>query len=368
MERKAESVISSRGARIAGKLPRSVYPIIIKTELWDAKIVTIKPRLRLSHIHYFCLKHQIMLRGIYSHLNYFSKFILLITLVMTFLLFSMLIGILILVPFYGMNVITMLSVPDYSNMSFINSMKVLQILNSLGGLLLPSIIFMWLCTSENETFGGLTKSYPALPVILSFLLIVFAQPVVGWANELNSYFSLPEGLSFIENWMKNTEAQGEKITEAFLATTTTKGLMVNIFMIAILPAFAEEILFRGVLARLLKDWTSNVHLAVFLSSFIFAAIHLQFYGFLPRFLLGMALGYLFFWSGSLWLPVAAHFANNFLSVLLEFLFRKGIIHTNAENFGMDNATLLTAISIIGVTGIMYSIYKLTLHPEKADSI
>jgi hypothetical protein len=87
---------------------------------------------------------------------------------------------------------------------------------------------------------------------------------------------------------------------------------------------------------------------------------MQFYGFLPRFLLGMALGYLFFWSGSLWLPIVAHFTNNFLSVIVEFLFRKGVIHTNAENFGLDNAAWLTAISIAGVTGILYYIYTLTL--------
>jgi hypothetical protein len=81
----------------------------------------------------------------------------------------------------------------------------------------------------------------------------------------------------------------------------------------------------------------------------------------------MALGYLFFWSGSLWLPIAAHFANNFLSVLIEFLFRKGIIHTNAENFGMDNVAWLTILSVIGVTGILYLIYKLTTQPGKAGA-
>jgi len=188
---------------------------------------------------------------------------------------------------------------------------------------------------------------------------VLAQPIIGWANELNSYLTLPEWLLSIENWMKNAETQGELITEAFLSTTSITGLLLNVFMIAILPAFAEEILFRGALASLFKTCTKNMHIAVLLSSFIFSAIHLQFYGFLPRFLLGMALGYLFFWSGNLWLPIVAHFANNFLSVIVEFLYRKGIIHTNAENFGMDNAAGLIAVSIIGVTAILYYIHKLS---------
>lgn len=305
-----------------------------------------------------------MLRGAYSQINNLSKFILLIILVFSFLLFSTLLGILILVPFYGTGVINLFSAPDYSNDSVINAMKAMQIINMAGGLLLPAVIYFWLCSPDSNSKGNFHKPIYYLSVLLSGILIVFAQPLIGWANEINSYLILPEGLSAIENWMKNAETQGEMITEAFLSTTSTGGLMVNIFMIAILPAFAEEVLFRGALATLFKDWTKNVHLAVFLSSFIFAAIHMQFYGFLPRFLLGISLGYLYFWSGSLWLPIAAHFANNFLSVIVEFLFRKGIIHTNAENFGMDNVAWVTAISIVGVTGILYYIYTLTLKTQK----
>jgi len=280
------------------------------------------------------------------------------------MLFSTLLGILALVPFFGMGVIELLSAPDYNSAAVVNGMKALQILNMAGGLLLPAIIYLWLCSPDDKTEGNFQKPLSYMPVVLSAILIVFAQPIIGWASELNSYLSLPEGLSSIENWMKNAETQGELITEAFLSTTSTSGLLVNIFMIAVLPAFAEEILFRGALASLFKEWTKNVHLAVFLSAFIFSAIHMQFYGFLPRFLLGLALGYLFFWSGSLWLPIVAHFINNFLSVIVEFLFRKGIITTNAENFGMDNAAWLTAISIVGATAILYSIYKMTIKQKQ----
>lgn len=300
-----------------------------------------------------------MLKGAYSDITNFSKFILLITLIVSFLLFSSLFGMLVLVPFFGSGIITLLSAPDYSDASVVNALKVLQVLNMAGGLLLPGLIYLWLCAPGTLTFSGINKSNAPLSVILSVILIVVAQPLIGWASELNSYLALPKGLSFIEEWMQRAENQGELITEAFLSTTSAGGLLGNIFMITILPAFAEEVLFRGVLARLFKDWTKNVHLAVFLSAFIFSAIHLQFYGFLPRLLLGMALGYLFFWSGSLWLPIAAHFTNNFLSVMVEFLFRKGIIHTNAENFGMDNAAWLTVVSVLGVTGVLYYIFYLS---------
>ena len=305
-----------------------------------------------------------MLRGSYSQINNFSKFILLIILVISFLLFSTLLGILVLVPFFGTGVISLLSAPDYSSIAVVNGMKALQILNMAGGLLLPAGIYLWLCYPGIKTDRVFNKPFKYLPIALSAILIVIAQPLIGWTSELNSYLSLPEGLSFVENWMKNAETQGEMLTEAFLSTTSISGLLVNIFMVAILPAFAEEILFRGALARLFKDWTKNIHLAVFLSAFLFAAIHMQFYGFLPRFLLCTALGYLYFWSGSLWLPIVAHFTNNFLSVIVEFLFRRGMIHINAENFGMDNAAWLTTFSIIGVIGILYYIYNLTVKQNK----
>jgi len=267
-------------------------------------------------------------------------------------------GILALVPFYGTGIFGILTSSDFSDSSVIAALKVIQIFNTAGGLLLPAVIYLWLCTAV-DTKSDIYKSVAPLIILAAIILIVVAQPVVGFTNELNSHLSLPKGLSGVENWMKDTEQKNGVITEAFLATTSFGGLMANILMIAILPAIAEEILFRGALAKLFKDWTKNVHMAVFISSFIFAAIHMQFYGFLPRFLLGMALGYLFFWSGSLWLPIVAHFTNNFLSVMVEFLYRSGNIKTNAENFGTDNESWLTAVSIVAVSGILYFIYSKT---------
>ena len=308
-----------------------------------------------------------MLRGAYSNLNNFSKFILLLILVFSFLLFSTLIGILMLVPFYGTGVLSLLSAPDFSDPSVVNAMKAIQVINMAGGLMLPAIVYLWLCTPDTGSFMVFKKPESVLPILLSAILIVLAQPLIGLANEFNSYLTLPKGLAFIENWMKKAEEQGAMVTEAFLSTTSVPGLLINIFMIAILPAFAEEILFRGVLANLFRSWTRNVHLAVFLSSFIFAAIHLQFYGFLPRFMLGIVLGYLFFWSGSLWLPIAAHFANNFLSVIIEFLYRREIILTDAENFGTNNSLLIIMISVSAVTAVLYYIYRIhgnRLHTSK----
>jgi hypothetical protein len=300
-----------------------------------------------------------MLKGSYSHLNPVSKLLLLIILVFSFLLFSLLLGILVLVPFFGSGVISLIAAPDFADPTIVNALKVVQMLNTTGGLLLPAILFMWLC---NRPDSGSIYKHPHIPwlIVASAVLIIVAQPVVGLANELNSHLALPGWLSDVETWMKDKENINAQVTEAFLSTVSASGFLINVLMIAILPALAEEILFRGALAGLLKDWTKNMHAAVLISSLVFAAIHLQFYGFLPRFLLGVVLGYLFFWSGSIWLPVAAHFTNNFLSVFIEFLYRKGYIHTNAEDFGANNAAWLTLLSITAISAIMYFIYSKTM--------
>ena len=301
-----------------------------------------------------------MLKGLYSNLSYGGKLLLLVILLVSFLLFSTLLAILLLVPFYGPQIFNLVSNPDLANSSVVNALKVIQIINMALGLLFPAMLYAWLCTPDFKKYTGLKLSSTPVLLLLGAFIIIVAQPAIGWTNELNSHLKLPPALSSIENWMRNAEDQGKLLTDAFLNSISVTGLIVNVFMIAILPAIAEEFLFRGVLANLFKDWTKNIHIAVLLSALIFAAIHLQFYGFLPRFLLGIILGYLFFWSGSLWVPVAAHFTNNFLSVLIEFMYHKAWIGSNAENFGNNASWGFIVISFLAVGVILFVVRNRTL--------
>ena len=149
-----------------------------------------------------------------------------------------------------------------------------------------------------------------------------------------------------------------RLTEAFLRNTSIPSLAVNLFMVGILASIGEELLFRAVLIPLFKDWFKNVHVAIIISSILFSAFHLQFYGFMPRFLLGMIFGYLFVWSGSVWLPIFAHFINNSSAVIVYYLVNKGSLNVEADNFGAtDNHYLLLAgvlISLMLAAGIFLS--------------
>lgn len=299
-----------------------------------------------------------MLKGLAIQLSPPVKLALLLALLMFFLLISTLAAILLLMPSMGMDIIDQIAQPDLSDSRMVNSLKIMQVVNMAGGLLFPALLYVFL--TEKNPFLSLKMSVsPGISLfVLSASLIILSQPFIGFTNDLNALLKLPGAFSGLETWMRNTENQAQSITEAFLATTSWSGFLFNTFMIALLPAITEEILFRGVLARLFRDWTRNIHWAAVLSAIVFSAIHLQFYGFLPRFLLGLVFAYLFFSTGSLWIPILAHFVNNFMAVLAEFLYRKGLTTLRAEDIGFsDNYAVIGASLLLSIALFLYLVRK-----------
>jgi membrane protease YdiL (CAAX protease family) len=129
--------------------------------------------------------------------------------------------------------------------------------------------------------------------------------------------TLPAFLEPLEQWMKTSEEEAKLLTEKFLSLTTFDGLIINLLLMAVLPAIAEELTFRGVLQNLFT--VSNLHIAIWCSAVLFSAVHLQFYGFLPRMLMGALFGYMLVWTGSLWTPILMHMTNNAMAVILYFV-------------------------------------------------
>ena len=157
--------------------------------------------------------------------------------------------------------------------------------------------------------------------------------------------------------MKSKELQAKILTEAFLDGDTITGLLVNIIIVAVLPAIGEELLFRGVLIRLFDQMVKNIHIAVLISSVIFSAIHLQFYGFLPRLMLGMLLGYMFVFTRSLWVPIIVHFVNNAASAIVYFLYNNGTSKIPMEEFGASSNVVYVIGSLLITLWLMTVIYQ-----------
>jgi uncharacterized protein len=188
--------------------------------------------------------------------------------------------------------------------------KFALVAQDISYFIVPALIIM-VVLDPGYRSGILNLNNLRLTEVLFVVILSFcAFPVTGLAGELNSGMVLPDWLSGVEDWMKDKEAYADHMMEAIMTPESFKGMLLNITIIAVLPAIGEELIFRGVFQNIFQALFRSGHLAVWITSIIFSAVHLQFYGFLPRLILGLIFGYLFLWTNSIWLPVLAHFINN----------------------------------------------------------
>lgn len=199
---------------------------------------------------------------------------------------------------------------------------IIQAFSSVGMFILPPLALgAFYGKNTGQYFDRRGRLTPTL-LLLAFVITLSSGPLIEWLGALNGRLSLPAGWSGLEEWMLDKEAQMEEITVKLLADTSLPGFLSNLLVIAVIAAVGEELLFRGCLQTILHRWLGNPHLAIWVVAFVFSAIHLQFYGFLPRVVLGVLFGYLFLWSKNLWVPIFAHFVNNATILIATYVYQK----------------------------------------------
>ena len=222
-----------------------------------------------------------------------------------------------------MAVLTMLAMGAWlavnGNSQTTEGLKWLQFFQTVGTFLLPPIICAWFWSDNHRPFEWLklSKGADGGSFVLAIGIMVCAIPAINLLADLNSRIELPDSLDFIEEKLRAMEASAAVLTERFLQTDTIGGLFINIGLMALLPALSEELTFRGTLQQTLADGQKHTT-AIWVTAFIFSVIHMQFYGFIPRMLMGAMFGYMFVWTGGLWIPIVMHFVNNSLAVLFYF--------------------------------------------------
>ncbi|PIP54193.1 MAG: CPBP family intramembrane metalloprotease domain-containing protein [Bacteroidetes bacterium CG23_combo_of_CG06-09_8_20_14_all_32_9] len=305
-----------------------------------------------------------MIKGILFRLSPAAKLgaTVLITLVSFFIIYF--IGIIVLISVFHWNI---LQNPEllinYTKPENIKVLKFLQLVQSIGLFVMPPIIIGYLCYPSVLDFLRLRKKPCLVTLALTLLAGIFFLPFSNWLAYLNSFLELPWFMSGIEQWMHASEEYAAQITQAFLNVNSITGLLYNILLIAILPAIGEELLFRGLLQRIFTEWSKNIHWGILISAFLFSVIHFQFFGFLPRFFLGVFFGYLLEVTGSLWVPISAHFINNLTGVLLSYFIANQAIPEKSSDFGMTSETW-----IYGVLGGILGIFMLWLIFRKEDRV
>lgn len=239
----------------------------------------------------------------------------------------------------------------------INFLKFYQLANQIGIFIIPSLFFAFFVSNSVGSYLKINRAPQVISVLVGGLIIYSILPFNGFLDSINQNLHFPEFLSGIEDWMHEKEMQAKQLTELFLKTNTITGLLVVIFIVAVVPALGEEFLFRGILLKLLAQIFKNVHVAVVVSSVIFSAIHLQFYGFLPRLMLGIVLGYLFVFTRNLWVPILIHFINNASSAIIYYLHENGYIKLAMEDFGTTQNTVYIIGSFLITVWLMTIIYQ-----------
>ena len=291
------------------------------------------------------------LKGSYSQKSPQIKFILFCTLFLLSFIFF----------FLTSNTLSVLF-GDFSSLENINSddlvyLKILQALSSISIFIIPPLLFSYLTDFKYHIKQKIDRQ----SILLIVSIIILINPLIYFFSQINQNIVLPEFALGIELWMKEAEDKAYKITQSFLIMNNINDLLINLVVIAMIPAIGEELFFRGLIQKNFCRISSNEHLAVMITAFLFSAIHMQFFTFFPRFILGIILGYLYFWSKNLWIPILTHFLNNAQVVIFYYFFSNN--HNVLSEFGysqnqdLNIKTEVILFSFIAVSILLFLMYR-----------
>ena len=289
---------------------------------------------------------------VFSKISPGGQVLLLIALVLAGTIFSIVAAYGISMLVWGKEFVTQAASGQIISLGFL---RTFQIINQIGIFIFPPIAFAWLINERPLNFLGITKPR-AGQMILAIIAVLSIAPVINVLVQWNEGLTLPHMFRGIENWMRNTEENAARLTENFLNAGNPADLALNLLMIGILPALGEELLFRPAFIGVLKKMFRNVHWPVMISAIVFSAFHLQFFGFFPRLVLGILMGYLYVWSGSLWVPALAHFVNNSVVVVVSWLFQNQFIEKNLTDLEGAGSWPYVAISVVLTALVMTGVY------------
>lgn len=246
------------------------------------------------------------------------------------------------------------------------TMQMAQAIQTIFIFLVPALAFAYLCQNKPETYLKTEGNRSLLLITLAVLLILVIQPFINCISYYNHQIVLPESMTSFDQWVKNGEAVAERTLKVLFADRSVYSLILNLLVIAVVAGLAEEFFFRGCLQQIIQKIVKNGHAAVWITAVIFSVVHFQFYGFVPRVLLGALLGYLFLWSGSIWVPVIVHTVHNAVNVILIHMYYDIPEQEQMEYFSLDRGTLLVVSSFILSAAVLVILYKKRIACYKSE--
>lgn len=310
------------------------------------------------------------MKAIYQQLGPLSKMAVVTLTALIGLLVFMLLSLGLAIPIFGNDALSALTGGvDMTNAENVAVLKFFQMAQSIGLFVVPALIVAYLFGGNIGKYLSLTQRPLLISSLLAVAIILFANPMINQIGLWNSEMHLPSWLHEVERWMQQSEEAAARLTELFVQVDTIPALLFNILLIGVIPAIGEELLFRGVIQKIFIQWTANKHAGIWITAILFSALHLQFYGFFPRAVLGAMFGYMFIWSGNLWLPVLAHFVNNTAAVIAYYFYHKGSLNVDPDAIGTSGAYGFAAlVSLLLVIVLFVLFYRIEYKSQNMQTL
>lgn len=254
----------------------------------------------------------------------------------------------------GINEMSDISKLNFTKPETINLIRGMQVVQFISLFVVPTFICAKLFSTNTRKYLGFKAPSNTGYFLVGIGVMLLSIPLINLLGELNKNVHFP---SVVERWMKSSEEEAAKTIKALLSKQTFKDLILNIIFIAGLAAVGEELLFRGIVQRLLTKMFKSPWAGIIIAAFLFSALHMQFYGFLPRFVLGILLGLIYWYSGSLWPAILAHFVYDAFFIT--------VIYFRPEMVNDDPSVKLSALAIGAVISLALVTYLVIWMKKKS---
>ncbi len=276
-----------------------------------------------------------------------------------FLFLGPLLGMLIASPFYDGDLFSDISSirTGQLNEKLFVALMIVQGAAGLFGLIIFPLLYLKVIEQKTLADFFQKENNPGLLLMMliatGICFTIALSPVIEW----NMNLTFPDFLSGFERWARQQENSMLELTRFLTTFSSVTDFILGLVVVAVIPGIGEEFVFRGLIQRELQRATHNSHAAIWISAFLFSAIHMQFFGLVPRMLLGALFGYMYHWSGNLLVPMLAHFFHNGITLLLIYAYQQGLSGIDPES--NESAPLPIVLGCaVAVVGLLYYFRKL----------
>jgi len=262
---------------------------------------------------------------------------------------------------YGLKTFMAIAEMNTAVPNFVPAVWILQIAGTTLPILAAPLLFSRFIVNDTQEYIKPGFKFPLVMLLLVVGIMFASMPLIEFLSNLNQKMVLPHFLK----WMRDSEDSAEKLTNALLKMDNIGQMVFNLMFIGLFTAIVEEFMFRGVMQTMFIKWFKNKHAAIWLTAILFSAFHMEFFGFLPRMMLGVLFGYFVVYSGSIWPAVLGHFINNGTDVVLTYLSQHKLIAMSTDDQHVFNTTAYI-FSFIIILILFWVYHKVNISKKPAQ--